>query len=86
VYVTATAVVLREILLEALADQPDAEEFLQRASDSLTEDDDGTVTMQTFQLLDDIAEHIESIAYEQWLADPAARAAIAEVAGSAFAE
>ena len=86
VYVTATAVVLREIVLETLAETSDAEEFVKRASDTLTEADDGTVTMQAFQLLDDIAEHIESVAYEQWLADPAARAAIAEVAGSAFAE
>ena len=86
VYVTATAIVMREILLEALAEQPDAAEFLQRASDSLTESESGTITMQTFQLLDDIAEHIEAIAYEQWLSDPAARAAIAEVAGNAFAE
>ena len=86
VYVTAAAIVMREILIEALADQPDAEEFLARASDSLHEAEDGTITMQTFQLLDDIAEHIEAIAYEQWLSDPAARAAIAEVASNAFAE
>lgn len=86
VYVTATAIVLREILLEALAGQPDAEEFLQRASDTLVEAEDGTITMQTFRLLDDIAEHIEAIAYERWLADPAARAAIAEVAEGAFGE
>jgi hypothetical protein len=86
VYVTATAVVMREILLEALAGQPDATEFLGRVSDSLIEAEDGTITMQTFQLLDDVAEHIEAIAYEQWLSDPAARAAIAEVAGNAFGE
>jgi hypothetical protein len=86
VYVSATAVVIREILLEALADDPEAEEFLRRASDSLTEADDGTVTMQTFQLLDDVAEHIEAVAYEGWLSDPAVRAAIAEVAGNTFTE
>jgi len=86
VYVSATAVVIREILLETLADDPEAAEFLQRASDSLSEGDDGTVTMQTFQLLDDVAEHIENIAYEQWLADPAVRAAIAEVTGNSFTE
>jgi len=86
VYVSATAVVIREILLETLADDPEAAEFLQRASDSLSESDDGTVTMQTFQLLDDVAEHIENIAYEQWLSDPAVRAAIAEVTGNTFTE
>jgi len=86
VYVTATAVVMREIVLETLAEQPDAEEFIARASDSLSEAEDGTITMQTFQFLDDIAEHIEAVAYERWLADPAVRAAIADVAGNAFAE
>ena len=86
VYVSATAVVIREILLETLADDPEAAEFLQRASDSLSESDDGTVTMQTFQLLDDVAEHIENIAYEKWLSDPAVRAAIAEVTGNTFTE
>ena len=86
VYVSATAVVIREILLEALVDDPEAEEFLRRASDSLSEGDDGTVTMQTFQLLDDVAEHIESVAYEHWLSDPAVRAAIAEVTGNTFSE
>ncbi|HEY5540998.1 MAG TPA: hypothetical protein VIL41_06050 [Coriobacteriia bacterium] len=86
VYVTATAVVLREILIETLADQPDAAVFLKRVTDSLAEDEDGVVTIETFQLLDDVAEHIEAVAWEQWLADPAARAAIAEVAGNAFGD
>ena len=86
VYVTAAAIVIREILIETLSDQPEAAEYLDRVSAMLEEDDDGTVTIQTFALLDNVAEHIESVAYEQWLADPAARAAIAEVAGNAFAE
>ena len=86
VYASATAVVIREILLEALADDPEAEEFLQRAGDSLTEGDDGTVTMDTFQLLDDVAEHIDAVAYKHWLSDPAVRAAIAEVAGNTSGE
>jgi hypothetical protein len=86
VFVTATAIVMREILLEALADQPDAAEFLERVGATLEEDDDGTVSIQTFALLDDVAEHIEAIAYEQWLSDPAARSAIAEVASNAFGE
>jgi hypothetical protein len=82
-YVTAAAIVIREILLETLADVPDAEEFLERIGTALEEDEDGTVTIQTFELLDDVAEHIEAAAWEQWLADPAARAAIAEITGSA---
>jgi hypothetical protein len=86
VYVTATAVVLREILLETLADQPDAAEFVEKVANSLEEDDNGTVTIQTFSILDDIAEHIEAVAWERWLADPGARAAIAEVSGNAFQE
>jgi hypothetical protein len=84
VYVTAAAIVIREILLETLADAPDAEEFLERVGAALEEDEDGTVTIQTFALLDDVAEHIEAVAWEQWLADPAARAAIAEVTGNAL--
>ena len=84
VYVTAAAIVMREILLEALADQPDAAEYLETVGAMLEEDEDGTVTIQTFALLDAIAEHIEAVAYEQWLADPAARAAIAEVTSNAF--
>jgi hypothetical protein len=86
VYVTATAIVLREILLEALVEDTDAAEFLQRVSDSLHEADDGTVTIATFAMLDDIAEHIEPDAVERWIGDPAARSAIAELATSAFAE
>jgi len=86
VYVTAAAIVLREIVLETLAEQPGTAEFLKRVSDSLAEEIDGTVTVRTFELLDDIAEHIERPAYEQWLSDPAARAAIADVATNAYAE
>ena len=86
VYVTATAIVVREILLETLAEKPDAKEFLDHVGSVLEEDDDGTVSVQTFALLDDVAEHIEAVAYEQWLADPAVRAAIAEVAGNAFSD
>jgi len=88
VYVTSSAIVLREILLENLAADrdPDAEEFLARVSDSLQEADDGTITISTFALLDDVAEHIEPAAIERWMADPAARAAIAELGTNAFSE
>ena len=86
VYVTSSAIVLREILLENLAADPEAKEFLARVSDSLQEADDGTITMSTFALLDDVAEHIEPEAIERWIADPAARAAIAELGTNAFAE
>jgi hypothetical protein len=85
-YVTATAIVIREILLEQLADEPQAAEFLVRVGDALDEDDEGTVTIRTFDLLDDVAGHIEGQAWQAWLADPAARAAIAEIAEGAVAE
>jgi hypothetical protein len=86
VYITASAIVIREILLEQLAKNEEAAEFLDRVGDTLHEEPDGTVRMETFGLLDDVAEHIERVAWEQWIADPAARAAIAEVSSNAFAE
>lgn len=86
VYVTSSAIVLREILIENLKGDPDAEEFLARVSDSLQEADDGTITISTFALLEDVAEHIDPAAVERWIADPAARAAIAELGTSAFSE
>ena len=85
-YVSAVAIVFREILLEALVDNPDAQDFLERVGATLKENDDGTVVMDTFPLLDDVAEHIDGVAWKQWLADPAARSAIAEVTGNAFGE
>ena len=86
VFVTATAIVFREILIDSLAQKPEAVDFVERIGVMLEEDDDGTVRMQTFALLDDVAEHIEAVAYERWLADAAVRAAIADVAGNAFAD
>jgi len=86
VYVTASAIVIREILLDQLAEQPEAGEFLARVEAALEEDEDGTVTVQTFQVLDDVAEHIEAVAWQAWIADPAARAAIAEVTNNVFSE
>ena len=86
VYVTATAIVLREVIIESLPEEPGTADFIQRISDALSEDSDGTVSISTFQLLDDIAEEIDEAAWRRWLADPAARAAIADVASSAFAE
>jgi hypothetical protein len=86
IYVTSTAIVLREIVLENLEGNPDAEEFLERVSDSLTEAEDGTITISTFALLEDVAEHIDPAAVEAWIGDPAARAAIAELGTNAFAE
>ena len=82
-YVTAAAVVLREILLEAPA-EPGSEELVARASDALHEDEDGMITIDTFALLDDMADHIELDALERWLSDPAARAAIADVTSNAL--
>jgi len=85
VYVTAAAVVLREILLEA-PPEPGSEELITRVTDALHEDDDGVITIDTFAMLDDIADHVELPALESWLADPAARSAIAHVTASAMSE
>ena len=82
-YVTAAAVVLREILLEAPA-EPGSEELIARVSDALHEDEDGMITIDTFAMLDDMADHIELDALEHWLSDPAARAAIADVTSNAL--
>jgi hypothetical protein len=86
VYATASAIVVREIVLEGLAEQPEAVEFLARVGDALIENEDGTVEVKTLAILDDVAEHIEAVAWEEWLADPGARSAIAEVAASTFSE
>jgi len=82
--VTASAAVLREVLLESLKSDTDAAEFVQRVSDSLEEDEDGTVRIATFELLDDIAEHISGDALEGWVGSPEVRAAIVDLGTSAF--
>jgi hypothetical protein len=84
-YVTAAAIVLREILLE-VPPEHGAEEFLERVNGSVHEDEDGVVTVDTFAMLDDIADHVELYALTGWLADPTVRKAIAEVTESAPAE
>lgn len=84
-YVTAAAVVLREVLLENFEEDPDAAEFVQRISDALHEDDDGAVHIETFELLDDIAEHIDPPALDHWLGSMPVRSAIMELAMTAFA-
>jgi len=84
VYVTASAAVLREVLMESLKSDTDAAEFLQRVSDALEEDEDGTVRIATFELLDDIAEHISGDALEGWVGSPEVRAAIVDLGTSAF--
>ena len=83
-YVMAAAMVLLEILIENLEGNEDATEFLARVSDTLSEDEDGNISIQTFALLADAAEHIDSIALASWLSAPVARAAIRELAATAF--
>lgn len=83
-YATATAIVLREVLLEGLAGREEAAELLSRLNDAFEETGEGTVAVKTLAILDDIAEHIAADAWEQWLVDPGARAAIREVAGNTF--
>ena len=84
-YVTASAVVLREVLLENLEEQGDTSEFFQRISDALSEDEDGNVHIATFALLDDIAEQIAPEALDAWLGAAPVRSAIMELATTAFA-
>lgn len=84
-YVTATAVVLREVIIEHFEEDAEAEEFLQKISDALHEDEDGTVHIATFELLDDIAEHIDPPALDYWLGAVSVRKAIVELATTAFA-
>ena len=84
-YVTASAVVLREVLLENLEEQGAASEFFGRISDALSEDEDGNVHIATFALLDDIAEEIAPEALDAWLGADAVRSAITELATTAFA-
>jgi hypothetical protein len=84
-YVTATATVLRELVIESLEAEPgtgdpEAAAYLARVSDAVHEDADGTVHIAIFAVLDDIAEHTSSAALEAWLASPAVRSAIAAVA------
>jgi len=83
-YVTATAVVLREVILENFETDPEAAEFVEHISDALTEDEDGTVHIATFEMLDEIAEHIEPPALEHWLGSASVRGAILELATTAF--
>lgn len=84
VYVTASAVVLREMLIESLESDTDAAEFVQHLSDALHEDDDGTVRIATFEMLDEIAEHISVDALEGWVGSAEVRAAINDLGTSAF--
>jgi len=86
VYATASAIVLREIIIEALEEQPETEEFLARLSAGVSEDDEGYVEVQTLAILDDVADHIEDAAWQAWLADSGVRAAVAEVCDNTFSE
>lgn len=84
VYVTATAVVLREILIESLAQDADATEFVSLISDAMEEDEDGNVQIATFVILDNAAEHISPEALEGWLGSSEVRNAIVDLATTAF--
>ncbi len=84
VYVTAAAVVLREVVIESLEGHTEATEFLEFIEGALHEEDNGTVQISTLPMLDRIAEHIDHIALEGWLGTPAIRDAIAELSVSAF--
>ena len=84
IYVTATAVVLREVVIESLEGHAEAADFLAFMEGTLHEEDDGTVQISTLPMLDSIAEHIDTVALEGWLGSPAIREAIAGLSVSAF--
>jgi hypothetical protein len=86
-YVTASASVLREVVIESLeaepgAPEPEAVAYLARLSEAVYEDEDGTVHIAIFAILDDIAEHTSAEALEAWLASPAVREAILSIAAT----
>lgn len=84
VYVTAAAAVLREVLLENLDNDPEAEQFLEEVSATLKEDEDGTIRIATFELLDATAEHIAPEALQMWIDSSPVRGAILELANDVF--
>jgi hypothetical protein len=84
-YVTASASVLREVVIESLEAEtgtpdPEALAYLERVSDAVHEDAEGRVHIEIFAVLDDIAEHTSLAALEAWIASPAVRDAILAVA------
>jgi hypothetical protein len=83
-FITATAVALRGSLMDGLAEDTEAAEFVQRIDACLTENEDGSVTVSTFELLDDIADHIDLEPLQGWLTAPDIRGAIAQMAVEAF--
>lgn len=85
VYVTAAAAVLREVLLENLENDPEAADFVEFISGTLKEDEDGTIRIMTFELLDETAEHIAPEALQHWLGLHQVRSAIIELSTDVFA-
>ena len=85
VYVTATAIVLREVILESMEPSDETADFLQRTSDAMHEDEDGAIEIATFALLDDIAENITTEALDSWMGSKQVRDAINDLAMTAFA-
>ncbi len=84
VYVTATAIVLREVIIESLEETEETADFIKRVSDALQEDEDGAIEISTFALLDDIAENIKPEALDTWMASKKVRDAINDLALHAF--
>ena len=83
VWVTASAIVIREVLLEIEPDET-SEPLVERVSAAMHQDEDGVVTIDTFAMLDDVADHVDMAVLALWLADPSLRAAIADVTNSAI--
>jgi len=84
-YATAAAVVMRELYMDALEDEPEAGEFVAQLESFIREDADG-VTVETFQILDAIAENIEPDALQELLETDEVHTTIAELALEGFEE
>ncbi|MBI5231574.1 MAG: hypothetical protein HY876_05345 [Coriobacteriales bacterium] len=82
-YATAAAVVLRSLFMEQLADNREAADFVARLRGYVHEDESG-LAVETFQILDDIAEHIEPDGLAELLEGEEINRVIAELATSGF--
>lgn len=82
-YATAAAVVLRELYIDALAEESGAQQFVAELA-SFVREDDGGVTVETFQILDAIAENIEPDALQELLETDEVHTTIAELALEGF--
>ena len=85
-YTIAAALAMRGLLLDAFkGDDGDdltaeAAEFVQKVEDTVTTDDEGTMNVQVFELLDAIAEGADIDRLCAWLQSEDVRSAVLETA------